>query len=149
MTTSTEDAAEQPVRQQVRFDHVGISVPDLEAATKWYCDTLYLTPAPGFAVKGTDLRGIMLLHESGYRIELLHRASAGPGLAPDSPLSAAATWGFGHMCLSVENVDAEFERLIAAGATVRMPPSPSPRPGARVSFVADPYGNLIELIDNR
>src|ERR1700736_4207433 len=126
--------------QRVRFDHVGISVPNLEAATKWYCETLHLSAATPFAVPGTDLRGVMLLHESGYRIELLHRPNAVPGLAPDSALSAAGTLGFGHMCLCVEDVDAEFHRLIAAGATVRMPPSPAPRAGARVSFVADPYG---------
>ncbi|MBT2225741.1 VOC family protein [Nonomuraea sp. NEAU-A123] len=136
-------------RQKIRFDHVGISVPDLEAATEWYCDTLDLTPAPAFAVAGTDLRGVMLLHESGYRIELLHRPGAVPGLAPDSALAAAGTLGYGHICLCVEDVDAEFARLVGAGATVRMEPGPSPRPGARVCFVADPYGNLIELIDRK
>jgi catechol 2,3-dioxygenase-like lactoylglutathione lyase family enzyme len=146
---SRAPAADRPKRQKVRFDHVGISVPDLEAATEWYCETLDLTAAAPFAVRGTDLRGIMLLHESGYRIELLHRPNAVPGLAPDSALSAAGTLGFGHICLCVKDVDAEFVRLIDAGATVRMAPSPSPRPGARVSFVADPYGNLIELIDRK
>ena len=28
-----------------------------------------------------------------------------------------------------------------------MPPSPSPEPGVRIAFVADPEGNLIELVD--
>src|ERR1700730_11214516 len=135
-----ERPAEQPNEQRVRFDHVGISVPNLEAATKWYCETLHLSAATPFAVHGSDLRGVMLLHESGYRIELLHRPNAVPGLAPHTALSAPGTLGFGHMCLCVEDVDAEFHRLIAAGATVRMPPSPAPRAGARVSFVADPYG---------
>jgi catechol 2,3-dioxygenase-like lactoylglutathione lyase family enzyme len=135
--------------QPVRFDHVGISVPDLAAATEWYCTVLHLTAAPAFAVTGTDLRGVMLQHESGYRIELLHRPGAAPGLAPASALAAAATLGYGHMCLCVPDVDAEFDRLVAAGASVRMSPSPSPRAGARVAFVADPYGNLIELLDRR
>jgi uncharacterized glyoxalase superfamily protein PhnB len=54
------------------------------------------------------------------------------------------------MCLRVdspEEVDAEFRRLVAAGAGVRMRPQAAPRAGARMAFVADPYGNLIELID--
>jgi catechol 2,3-dioxygenase-like lactoylglutathione lyase family enzyme len=129
------------------FDHVGISVPDLEAAIDWYCKALDLTAAPEFAIPGTDLRGVMLLHESGYRIELLHRPGALPGLDADSPLEAAGTLGYGHICLCVDDVDAEFRRLIDAGATERMAPQPAPRPGARMSFVADPYGNLIELLD--
>ncbi|MEO3855429.1 VOC family protein [Acrocarpospora sp. B8E8] len=135
---------------RVRFDHVGLSVPDLEAATAWYCAALDLTAAPPFAVAGTDLRGIMLLHEeSGYRIELLHRPNAGPGLAAGSALEAVGTLGYGHMCLCVEDVQAEYDRLIAAGATTRMTPSPAPRAGATVSYVADPWGNLIELIDRK
>jgi catechol 2,3-dioxygenase-like lactoylglutathione lyase family enzyme len=136
------------IEQSVRFDHVGISVPDLEEATAWYCRTLDLTAAPPFAVKGTDLRGIMLLHQaSGLRIELLHRPDARPGPAPASALEAAGTLGFGHMCLCVTDVVAMYEHLIAAGATMRMEPSPSPRAGATVSFVADPWGNLIEVIN--
>ena len=129
------------------FDHVGISVPDLEAAIDWYCKALDLTAAPVFAIPGTDLRGVMLLHESGYRIELLHRPGALPGLDAGSPLEAAGTLGYGHICLCVDDVDAEFRRLIEAGATERMAPQPAPRQGARMSFVADPYGNLIELLD--
>ncbi|MGP3769671.1 VOC family protein [Streptomyces sp. SDT5-1] len=129
------------------FDHVGISVPDLEAATAWYCEALGLTAAPVFAIPDTDLRGVMLLHPSGYRIELLHRPTARPGPRPGSALEAAATHGFGHMCLCVEDVDAEYHRLVAAGAGSSMSPRPAPRPGARMAFVTDPYGNLVELLD--
>jgi catechol 2,3-dioxygenase-like lactoylglutathione lyase family enzyme len=136
--------------QQLRFDHVGISVPDLAAATDWYRATLGLTVETSFAVAGTDLRGVMLRHpDSGFRIELLHRTGAVPGLAPASALEAAGTLGFGHICLCVPEVPAEYDRLIAAGATSRMPPSPAPRPGATVCFVADPWGNLIEILDRR
>jgi len=134
----------------VRFDHVGISVPDLEAAVAWYREALHLTEEHAFSVQGTGLRGVMLRHPTGYRVELLHVPTAGPGLVADGPLQAAGTLGYGHLCLAVDTpgrVDAEFARLVAAGAGVRMSPRPAPRPGARMAFVADPYGNLIELID--
>jgi catechol 2,3-dioxygenase-like lactoylglutathione lyase family enzyme len=134
---------------QTHFDHVGISVADLEEARAWYCRVFELSVETEFAVTGTDLRGTMLRHESGYRIELLHRPGSAPGIEPDSPLAAAGTRGYGHFCLCVDDVDAEFDRLIAAGATTRMPPSPSPRAGARVAFLADPEGNLIELLDRK
>ncbi|WP_405866590.1 VOC family protein [Streptomyces sp. NBC_00005] len=133
-----------------RFDHVGISVPDLEAAVRWYRQALHLTEERAFSVPGTDLRGVMLCHHSGHRVELLHRPSAAPGPVADGPLEAAGTLGYGHLCLAVDTpgeVDAEFARLVAAGAGIRMSPRPAPRPGARMAFVSDPYGNLIELID--
>ncbi|QJS99789.1 VOC family protein [Streptomyces asoensis] len=132
------------------FDHLGISVPDLEAGVAWYSAALRLTVERTFAVPGTGLRGVMLRHASGYRIELLHRPDAEPGLVADGPVQAAGRLGYGHLCLAVDTpdeVDAEFARLVAAGAGVRMSPRPAPRPGARMAFVADPYGNLIELID--
>jgi catechol 2,3-dioxygenase-like lactoylglutathione lyase family enzyme len=135
------------VLMDVDFDHVGLSVPDLAAATAWYCETLDLTTEHAFAVPGTDLRGAMLRHPGGFRIELLHRPGAHAGLRADSPLDAAGTLGYGHFCLRAADVAAAYDRLIAAGATVRMPPSPAPRPGATVAFVADPYGNLIEILD--
>ncbi|MFF3378807.1 VOC family protein [Streptomyces sp. NPDC002680] len=133
-----------------RFDHVGISVPELEAASAWYREALDLTEEHAFAIPGTDLRGVMLRHASGYRVELLHRPGAAPGLAADSPLEAAHTLGLGHLCLSVDTpdeLDLAYARLVAKGALERMTPRPAPRPGARMAFVADPYGNLIELID--
>ncbi|MFD7709876.1 VOC family protein [Streptomyces sp. NPDC059785] len=133
----------------IRFDHVGLSVPDLEAAARWYCAALGLSAAPAFQVAGTDLRGVMLLHDSGYRVELLHRPGARPGPVTDTPLDAAGTLGFGHMCLCVEDVDAEFARLTGLGATTAMAPQAAPRPGARMAFVRDPYGNLIELLDRK
>lgn len=134
----------------MRFDHVGISVPDLEVAVTWYGKALNLTEERTFSVPDTELRGVMLRHHTGYRVELLHRPDATPGLTAEGPLEAAATLGYGHLCLAVdtpEQVDTEFARLVAAGAGVRMSPRPAPRPGARMAFASDPFGNLIELID--
>lgn len=135
-------------RQPVVFDHVGLNVADLDAAASWYCETLGLTADPVFTVPATGLRGVVLLHEpSGYRIELLNRAGATPGMLPDSPDNAPLTLGYGHICLRVADVRQEYARLIAAGCSPRMEPRPAPRPGATVSYVADPWGNLIEVLN--
>ncbi|MBZ5739536.1 VOC family protein [Nocardioides mangrovi] len=135
-------------RQSLAFDHVGLNVADLEAATEWYCRTFALTPDKPFAIPGTDLRGIMLLHEpSGFRIELINRPNAKPGMLPTSAEDAALTLGYGHICLRVVDVRQEYTRLLEAGCSSRKEPMSSPRPGAVVSFVADPWGNLIEVIN--
>ena len=91
----------------------------------------------------------MLLHSSGYRIELLHRPARSPVYSPTARLSVAGTRGYGHFCLCVDDVDAEFARVIAAGGAVRMAPADAPRPGARFAFLADPEGNLIEFLDRK
>jgi lactoylglutathione lyase len=137
-----------PAAPAATFDHVGISVADLGSAVDWYCAALGLAREFEFEVPHVGLRGAMLLSASGYRVELLERTgSARQGPSPGSPDEAALYRGYGHMCLDVPDVDAVHAALLAAGAADRMPPRASPEPRVRMAFVADPEGNLIELID--
>ena len=69
------------------------------------------------------------------------------GLQAATPVEAALTRGYGHFALDVPAVDVAYADLITAGATDRMSPRPSPEPGVRMAYVADPEGNLIELLD--
>lgn len=130
------------------WDHVAISVGDLAAAQDWWCRALDLAPEYHVEPPGTDLCGVMLVHPSGFRIELLHRPGATAGPSHAGPLEAAGRLGFGHVCLRADDVPAAYDALVERGAAVRKPPSASPaRPGALNAFVADPEGNLIEILD--
>ncbi|MEU4222859.1 VOC family protein [Nonomuraea sp. NPDC026600] len=129
------------------FDHVGLNVGDLDAMTAWYAGALGLETEFTFALAEVGLRGVMLRSPAGYRIELLHRAGGVPGPRAANPAEAALTHGFGHFALDAPDVDAAYDALLAAGASERMPPRPSPEPGVRMAYVADPEGNLIELLD--
>ncbi|MDH2413136.1 VOC family protein [Nocardioides sp. CER19] len=135
----------------MRLDHVGLNVADLEAMTAWYGKALDLAVELEFAldpaVVGADFRGAMLRSSEGWRLELLSRPKSRPGLQASSPVEAALTRGFGHVALDVPDVDATYDALIGAGAGERMSPRPSPEPGVRMAYVADPEGNLVELLD--
>ncbi|CAI9401453.1 VOC family protein [Nocardioides sp. T2.26MG-1] len=131
----------------MRLDHVGLNVADLDAMTDWYRSALDLAVEFEFALDHVDLRGAMLRSADGWRLELLTRAGNLAGLQADSPVEAALTRGFGHLALDVPDVDAAYDALVAAGATDRMSPRPSPEPGVRMAYVADPEGNLVELLD--
>ena len=131
----------------MRFDHVGLTVASLEAMTAWYVAALGLDVEFEFALDHVDFRGVMLRSMEGWRVELLHRPGSVPGLQAANPLDAALTHGFGHVALDVPDVDAAYVALLAAGATDRMSPRPSPEPGVRMAYVADPEGNLVELLD--
>ena len=50
------------------------------------------------------------------------------------------------MAFDVPDLDGAFDRAVARGARPVMPPCPSPESGVRMAFVADPEGNLIELL---
>jgi lactoylglutathione lyase len=131
-----------------RLDHVGLNVADLAAAEEWYVAAFGYARELAARVDAFDLDIVMLLQpERGDRLELLHRPGSRPGLRAATPPEAVLTEGFGHVAFDVDGVDAEFDRLVALGARPVMTPRPSPEPGVRMAFVADPEGNLVELLD--
>jgi catechol 2,3-dioxygenase-like lactoylglutathione lyase family enzyme len=133
----------------MNLDHVGLTVGDLDAMTRWYTTVLGLRVEFEFSLPEADFRGVMLRGDN-HRIELLHRKGNRAGLQAASPVDAALVRGYGHIAFDVSDVsevDTVYAELLAAGATDRMSPRPSPEPGVRMAYVADPEGNLIELLD--
>ena len=98
-------------------------------------------------VDALDLSIEMLVHPVyGYRLELLHRPGSLAGRKPGTPGEAALREGYGHVAFDVTDLDGAYDRAVARGARPVMPPRPSPEPGVRMAFVADPEGNLIEFL---
>jgi catechol 2,3-dioxygenase-like lactoylglutathione lyase family enzyme len=132
----------------MRFDHVGVNVADLSAAAAWYGEAFHLQRELEIRIEALDLDIVMLTSkEFGHRVELLHRPGSSPGLRAENPAVAALTEGFGHIAFDVPDLDAAHQRLVSIGARAVMAPQPSPEPGVRMSFLADPEGNLIELVE--
>jgi lactoylglutathione lyase len=130
-----------------RLDHVGLSVADLDGAALWFCDVFGLVPELALRVEPLDLSIRMLIHpQHGYRLELLHRPGSAAGGRPGTPTEAVLRDGYGHVAFDVTDLEAAYERAVARGARPVMPPCPSPEPGVRMAFVADPEGNLVELL---
>jgi lactoylglutathione lyase len=130
-----------------RLDHVGLAVASLGAAVSWFCDVFGLVPELTLRVDALDLSIEMLVHPAfGYRLELLHRPGSAAGGKPATPGEAALRDGFGHVAFDVTDLDGAFDRAVTRGGRPVMPPGPSPEPGVRMAFVADPEGNLIELL---
>jgi len=131
----------------IAFDHVGLSVGDLEAQTRWYAGALGLFARNPFEVKPLGIRGVFVVHESGWAIELLEREGSIPREPANDQAAALLYRGYGHICLRVTDVDGTHSALLAAGANELMAPQSAPEPSVRMSFVADPENNLIELLD--
>ena len=121
---------------------------DLARAEAWYQKAFGLQREFATRVDAVALDIVMLRDpEHGHRVELLHRPGSGPGLRAANPAEAALTEGFGHLAFGVASLGASHSRLIGLGAREIMPPQPSPEPGVRMSFLADPEGNLVELVE--
>ena len=103
-------------------------VPDLERAKAWYSTAFQTTPYfdqpfyVGFNIGGYELG---LDPDPGGR--------SGPG-------GSVAYW-------RVENLDAAVQHFAGAGGAV-IAPAQDVGDGIKVATVADPFGNLIGLIEN-
>jgi lactoylglutathione lyase len=133
------------MRISVRPHHVGLTVTDLERARDWYEQALGLELELAFELP-EGARGAMLRSADGARVELFEVEGSVDGLAGADPPGAMRTRGFGHVAFELEDLDAGYAAIIAAGSAEVWAPRPSPEPGRRMAFVHDPDGNLIELI---
>lgn len=132
---------------EIGFDHVGLSVADIERAEGFYAAAFGFAREFAFELAPHPIRGLMLKHPTGFRLELFEHADASPGMQGAAPIEALATRGYGHFALCAEAIDSAFADAVAAGAGALKAPGPSPEPGVRFAFVADPEGNLIELVE--
>ena len=132
---------------RVAFDHVGLSVADLDAAETFYTTAFGFERQLAFELSPHPIRGVMLGHPSGLRMELFEHASSVPGVRAANPIEAHATQGYNHFAVRANDIDALWERAIGAGATAVKPPADSPEPGVRFAFLADPEGHLVELVE--
>ena len=129
-----------------RLDHVGVSVADLDACAAFYERAFAFKPEFPFELPG-GIRGLMMLNEEGVRVELFERPGSAEGIRAGHPIEALSTRGYGHFALTAADIDPPFEAALRASGRAIVQPSSSPEPGVRFAFLADPEGNLIELVE--
>lgn len=133
--------------------HYGVTVSDLDDATAFYGDLLGLPVVERLSfddeafgrfvgVPDADV-DIVFFDAGGFRIEVLEYRSP-PGDDANEGVSNNDV-GAAHVCLEVDDLDAEYERL-ADGADFVSPPQ-ALESGAKVAYVRDPDGNVIELLE--
>jgi glyoxylase I family protein len=128
------------------LDHVGLSVADLDAAASFYEAAFGFVAEFEFALPG-EIRGAMLRMPGATRLELFQAPGSRAGLSAGTPIETLGTRGYGHFALAAPDIEPVFEQAVAAGARAVVAPSASPEPGVRFAFLADPKGNLVELVE--
>lgn len=129
-----------------KFDHVGLSVANLDTQRRFYGDALGLTAEDEhFEMPEAQIRTVILRADNGLKLELIERGGSTPQEFAD-PYDGAGVQGYFHWALYVDDLTTAFASTIAAGATEVSAPADAVRPGARFAYVKDPEGNLLELI---
>jgi lactoylglutathione lyase len=119
-----------------RLGYAILFVSDLERSIAFYRDVIGLPfrfAAEDYAEFATE----------GAKFALYARRALPQLIGVEAP-AGEASWPQGEVAFFVDDVDAEHERLVSAGARVLAPPADRPW-GERTLHVADPDGNVVEL----
>lgn len=131
----------------MKIDHIGIAVPDLEAAIRTY-ETLLQTPCYKRELVESENVETAFFQTGESKVELL---------GATSPESVIATYiqkkgpGLHHVAFEVDDLDAELKRLSDAGFVLITPVQKLGADRKRIAFLHPKSceGVLVELCQSR
>jgi len=145
-------------------DHVGLTVPDLAAAHRFLIEGLgaeFLYEVLGRQdppLEGKELEQIIAVPEGTQILTVrMYRLGNGPGVElfeyrgpSQRPSARACDFGWQHLALYVDDMEASAQRAVAAGAVQLGAPwslmGPESGAGATFCFLRAPFGALLELV---
>lgn len=146
--------------------HVAVCVPDIEVAHRFYVDLLGAEQvhATEWERGNPFINEIVGLPDSAgeqrmYRlantyIETFHYRE--PEAPPQDPARPVNRYGYTHFGLQVDDIDAVYQRMLAAGLRFHCPPkhlgeathdAAGRRIGFRSTYGRDFFGNVFELME--
>lgn len=133
----------------MRGHHVAVRVPSFEDAKNWYVEKLDFRVIHEWPYADQKLAYLAPPADDTFFIELLGDGNPGPIPKPvyadlGDSLRVA---GFHHFCLNVNSVEDTVAELRRRGVTIFTEPFVLPVINRRLAFLADPFGNLIELAE--
>ncbi|MGY5014129.1 VOC family protein [Streptomyces sp. 900105755] len=131
----------------VSFDHIGLSVADLDRQRRFYIEAFGFHDRYRTEFPEAGIRIVLLIGPGGASVELTERVGSAPQHFAD-PVEGAGVQGYFHWALTVDDLEAAVSNAVACGARTISPPAPARRPGIRFAYLADPEGNLVELLQH-
>ncbi|CAB4882736.1 unannotated protein [freshwater metagenome] len=137
--------------------HVAIVCDDLERMLDFYCGVMGFERVASMSwdqgtevvdqIIGTDNSAaeIAILKAGNAFLELFQFTA--PEGKPNDPKNSSADRGVRHAAFDVSDIDAEYERLVAAGIVFNCPPvliEVEGRP-LKAAYFRDPEGNIMEI----
>jgi len=135
--------------------HVAISTPDLATIVSFYRDVIgaEVVYEGGWSAGSDVIDDIVGLRGSAAKQAMLKLGNtyleffeyqSPPGATKPSNYGPN-DHGYTHFCLDVVDIDAEYQRLSAAGVVFNCPPPKLSGGTLRATYGRDPDGNIIEI----
>ena len=136
----------------MKFNHVGVSVTNLEASMDFYREMLGLSQLMDIVpFDGPDIEAIMdlpgatgrmcMIGNGTLNLELFEFDRSQPRNA-DYPVSDG---GYTHFGVEVDDIDRTYEKLQSAGVRIHSPIIMF-EGGMRAAYCRDPDGNVFEIM---
>lgn len=126
----------------MKLEHIALYVEDLETMKDFYCRHFNATHDQKYHNPRTGLQTYFLSFDEGARLEIMQRPGISPRANDDQPL------GYVHISFklgSTEKVNQLTKSLQESGCPLLNGPRLT-GDGYYESVIADPEGNLIELV---
>ena len=129
----------------VSGNHVGLRVPDYEAAKKWWIEKLDFRVIHEWPYADEKLAYLAPANDNSFWVEILAGGKLKPQPAYKDLAESLENPGLHHICIHVKNIEKTLGELKKRGVTVVGDVFFLEAITRKLAFIADPWGNLIEL----
>ena len=139
----------------VKFNHVGISVTDLDRSIAFYRDMFGMEPlGDPFPFSGPQFSEIMDIPQVEGRMCMIAGGNlwlelfefANPAGTPKDPNYKVSDRGISHFGMTVDDIHATYAKLKAAGVPIHGRLQTFSGGGMRAAYCRDPDGNVFEIM---
>lgn len=130
---------------ELNGNHVGIRVPDYDAAIKWYTEKLDFRIIHEWPYADEKLAYLAPANSNDFWIEILAGGKLSEPIVYNDLGKSLEKAGFHHICMDVTSVDKTVAELKKRGVTIVGDIFYLPAISRKLAFFQDPWGNMIEL----
>ena len=130
-----------------RVTHAALRVPDLEASKRWFVEKLDFRVDREWPVGELRSAWLCPAGDGSVHVEIIGGNSPEPNPEFGTLDETLEYGGYHHVCIDVDSLDRAVEELRRRGVAIVREPAVIPDIRRRVAFIADPWGNVVELAE--
>jgi catechol 2,3-dioxygenase-like lactoylglutathione lyase family enzyme len=126
-------------------NHIGIRVSNYDTAIKWWTEKMDFRIIHQWPYADEKLAYLAPPNENSFWVEILAEGKLKPQKNYTDLGESLSEAGYHHICMHVKNLAATLAELKKRGVTTVGEPFYLESIKRKLAFIADPWGNLIEL----
>ncbi len=130
-----------------RVAHAALRVPDIEASKRWFIDKLDFRVVREWPVGELRYAWLCPPGDGSLHVEIIGGNAPEPNPEFGTIDETLEYGGYHHVCIDVADLDLALAELRARGVATIGDAIVMSGADRRMAFIADPWGNLVELAE--